>query len=125
MAHSFCAGYVGAGRPLQIRSEPHRAKMALDYTWGSVTAAIVWLAASALFSWYVASFGSYNKTYGSLGAVVGFMTWIWISMIVVLLGAKLNAEMEHQTVYESTIGQPRPIGRRGARMADTVGAAQA
>jgi membrane protein len=94
-------------------------------TWGSVSAAIVWLAASALFSWYVASFGSYNKTYGSLGAVVGFMTWIWISIIVVLLGAKLNAEMEHQTAHESTIGQPRPIGRRGARMADTVGAAQA
>ena len=91
-------------------------------TWGSVSAAIVWLAASALFSWYVASFGSYNKTYGSLGAVVGFMTWIWISIIVVLLGAKLNAEMEHQTAHESTIGQPRPIGRRGARMADTVGA---
>ena len=94
-------------------------------TWGSVSAAIVWLAASAVFSWYVASFGSYNKTYGSLGAVIGFMTWIWISIIVVLLGAKLNAEMEHQTAHESTIGQPRPIGRRGARMADTVGAAQA
>jgi membrane protein len=94
-------------------------------TWGSVSAAIVWLAASALFSWYVASFGSYNKTYGSLGAVIGFMTWIWISIIVVLVGAKLNAEMEHQTVHESTTGQPKPIGRRGARMADTVGAAQA
>ena len=93
-------------------------------TWGSVSAAIVWLAASALFSWYVASFGSYNKTYGSLGAVIGFMTWIWISIIVVLVGAKLNAEMEHQTVRESTTGQPKPIGRRGARMADTVGAAQ-
>ena len=94
-------------------------------TWGSVSAAIVWLAASALFSWYVASFGSYNKTYGSLGAVIGFMTWIWISIIVVLVGAKLNAEMEHQTSQESTTGQPKPIGRRGARMADTVGAAQA
>jgi len=94
-------------------------------TWGSVSAAIVWLAASALFSWYVASFGSYNKTYGSLGAVIGFMTWIWISIIVVLVGAKLNAEMEHQTVHESTTGQPKLIGRRGARMADTVGAAQA
>ena len=93
-------------------------------TWGSVSAAIVWLAASALFSWYVASFGSYNKTYGSLGAVIGFMTWIWISIIVVLVGAKLNAAMEHQTVQESTTGQPKPIGRRGARMADTVGAAQ-
>jgi membrane protein len=94
-------------------------------TWGSVSAAIVWLAASALFSWYVASFGSYNKTYGSLGAVIGFMTWIWISIIVVLVGAKLNAEMEHQTVRDSTAGQPKPIGRRGARMADTVGEAQA
>ena len=94
-------------------------------TWGSVSAAIVWLAASALFSWYVASFGSYNKTYGSLGAVIGFMTWIWISIIVVLVGAKLNAEMEHQTAQESTTGQPKPIGRRGARMTDTVGAAQA
>jgi membrane protein len=93
-------------------------------TWGSVSAAIVWLAASALFSWYVASFGSYNKTYGSLGAIIGFMTWIWISVIVVLVGAKLNAEMEHQTVRESTTGQPKPLGRRGARMADTVGAAQ-
>ena len=93
-------------------------------TWGSVSAAIVWLAASVLFSWYVASFGSYNKTYGSLGAVIGFMTWIWISIIVVLVGAKLNAEMEHQTVRESTTGQPKPIGRRRARMADTVGAAQ-
>lgn len=94
-------------------------------TWGSVSAAVVWLAASALFSWYVASFGSYNKTYGSLGAVIGFMTWIWISIIVVLVGAKLNAEMEHQTVRDSTAGQPKPIGTRGARMADTVGEAQA
>src|SRR5467141_2962737 len=93
-------------------------------TWGSVSAAVVWLAASAIFSWYVASFGSYNKTYGSLGAIIGFMTWIWISIIVVLIGAKLNAEMEHQTVRETTAGQPKPLGRRGARMADTVGAAQ-
>jgi membrane protein len=93
-------------------------------TWGSISAAVVWLAASALFSWYVASFGSYNKTYGSLGAIIGFMTWIWISIIVVLIGAKLNAEMEHQTARESTTGQPKPLGRRGARMADTVGAAQ-
>src|ERR1700720_2387447 len=94
-------------------------------TWGSVSAAVVWLAAAALFSWYVASFGSYNKTYGSLGAIIGFMTWIWISIIVVLVGAKLNAEMEHQTARERTTGQPKPLGRRGARMADTIGAAQA
>jgi membrane protein len=93
-------------------------------TWGSGLATVLWVAASVLFSWYVANFGSYNKTYGSLGAIIGFLTWIWISIIVVLLGAKLDAEMEHQTARETTTGQPKPLGMRGARMADTVGAAQ-
>jgi membrane protein len=60
----------------------------------SVFAAAVWLAVSALFSWYVGNFGSYNKTYGSLGAIFGFMTWMWLSMVVVLVGAKLDAELE-------------------------------
>jgi membrane protein len=81
------------------------------------------LAASVLFSWYVANFGSYNKTYGSLGAIIGFMTWIWISIIVVLVGAKLNAEMEHQTARDTTTGV-QAAGRRRAQMADTVGAAR-
>jgi membrane protein len=93
-------------------------------TWGSVLATVMWIAASILFSWYVANFGSYNKTYGSLGAIIGFMTWIWISITVVLLGAKLDAEMEHQTTRETTSGQPKPLGMRGATVADTVGAAQ-
>ena len=93
-------------------------------TWGSALATAMWIAASVLFSWYVASFGSYDKTYGSLGAIIGFMTWIWISIIVVLLGAKLDAEMEHQTVRETTGGRPKPLGMRGARMADTIGPAQ-
>jgi membrane protein len=65
---------------------------------GSVLAAILWLLASGLFSWYVTQFGSYNRTYGSLGAAIGFMTWIWISTIVVLSGAELNAEVERQTL---------------------------
>jgi membrane protein len=72
-----------------------RAKWRL-FSWGSVFAAITWIVASAGFSWYVANFGSYNKTYGSLGAAVGFMTWIWISTIIVLIGAELNAELENQ-----------------------------
>lgn len=93
-------------------------------TWGSAFAAVMWLAASVLFSWFVENFGSYNKTYGSLGAIVGFMTWIWISIIVVLIGAKFDAEMEHQTSRETTSGRPKPLGTRGARMADTVGPAQ-
>ncbi len=64
---------------------------------GSVTAAVVWFAVSLLFSWYIANFGAYNATYGSLGAAVGMMTWMWISMVVILAGAELNAEIERQT----------------------------
>jgi membrane protein len=92
-------------------------------TWGSGFATVMWIVASVLFSWYVASFGSYNKTYGSLGAIIGFMTWIWISIIVVLIAAKLDAEMEHQTARDTTTGEPKPQGMRGARMADTLGPA--
>jgi len=65
-------------------------------TWGSAAASLLWLAASGLFSFYAANFGTFNQTYGSLGAVIGFMTWLWISAIVVLLGAELNAEIENQ-----------------------------
>jgi membrane protein len=93
-------------------------------TWGSVVGALLWIAASMLFSWYVASFDSYNKTYGSLGAGVGFMMWLWLSAVVVLVGAELNAEMEHQTARDTTQGRPKPLGARGAMMADHVGEAQ-
>jgi membrane protein len=93
-------------------------------TWGSTAAAIMWLAASALFAFYAANFGTFNETYGSLGAVIGFMTWLWISAIAILLGAELNAEMEHQTTRDSTTGKPKPLGVRGAKMADTVGRAR-
>jgi membrane protein len=94
-------------------------------TWGSSAATLLWLAASGLFSWYTANFGTFNRTYGSLGAVIGFMTWLWISAIVILLGAELNAEMEHQTARDTTTGTSKPLGARGARMADTVGAEKA
>ncbi len=93
-------------------------------SWGGAFFAVAWLAASLLFSWYAANFGSYNKTYGSLGAAVGFMTWIWITNIVLLIGAELNAELEHQTATDTTRGPPRPMGARGATMADTLGAAR-
>lgn len=98
-----------------------------QWTWispGSALAALLWLVASLAFSWYAENFGSYNKTYGSLGAVIGFMTWMWISTIVILVGAKLNAEIEHQTARDTTEGPPRPVGSRGATMADTIGAPQ-
>jgi len=70
----------------------------------------------------VANFGSYNRTYGSLGAVVGFMTWIWLSAMVILLGAEVDAEMERQTAKDTTTGPARPLGQRGATKADQVSA---
>lgn len=90
-------------------------------TWGSLVAGIVWVAMSAGFTVYVANFGSYDETYGALGAVIGFMTWTWLSSMVFLLGAELNAEIEHQTARDTTTGAARPLGLRGAVVADTVG----
>ena len=92
-------------------------------TWGSAFAALLWIAASMLFSWYVATFDSYNRVYGSLGAVVGFMMWLWISATIVLVGGELNAEMEHQTARDTTEGGIKPLGARGAMKADHVGKA--
>jgi membrane protein len=113
------------GLALLYRYGPHR--RAARWQWvsvGSVFAAVTWIGASFLFSWYLTSFANYNATYGSLGAVVGLMIWLWISTIVVLLGAELNAEIEHQTARDSTVGDEKPLGVRGAVMADTVGAKQ-
>jgi membrane protein len=114
------------GLAVLYRYGPYR--RAARWQWvsvGSVFAAVTWIVASYLFSWYLASFSNYNATYGSLGAVVGVMIWLWISTIVVLLGAELNAEIEHQTARDTTVGGEKPLGARGAVMADTVGAKQA
>jgi membrane protein len=92
---------------------------------GSLFAAFGWMAFSMLFSWYVGSFGNYNETYGSLGAVVGFMTWMWLSSTIILVGAELNAETEHQTAQDTTEGPQKPLGARGATMADRVAPARA
>jgi len=89
-------------------------------SWGAVLATVLWLLASAGFSLYVRYFGSYNETYGSLGAVVVLMMWFFISAYIVLLGAELNAESEHQTARDSTAGGDQPMGERGAHVADTV-----
>jgi membrane protein len=92
-------------------------------SWGSTVAAVLWILTSMLFSWYV-SFESYNRLYGSLGTAVGFMVWIWLSVVVILIGAELNAEMEHQTARDTTEGVEKPLGMRGAVVADRVGPAQ-
>jgi membrane protein len=90
-------------------------------TLGSAVATVLFLVVSGLFSWYLANFANYNATYGSLGALVGLLMWLWVSILVVLAGAELDAEIEHQTARDSTVGPAKPLGSRGAMMADTVG----
>ena len=90
-------------------------------SWGSAIAATLWLIASLGFSFYVRNFGSYGETYGALGGVVVMLLWFYLSAYVVILGAEINAEMEHQTEHDTTSGEEEPPGERGAHVADTVG----
>jgi membrane protein len=88
---------------------------------GSIIAATLLLGASAIFAFYVTNFAGYAKTYGALGGVVVLLMWFFISSIVVVLGGQINAEMERQTVKDTTVLRDAPLGRRGAFAADTVG----
>ena len=111
---------LGLFLALVYRYGPSRARARWQWvSWGSAFAEVAWVAVSVGFSYYVANFGSYDKTYGSLGAAIGFLTWIWISTMVVLLGGELNAELEQQTSQDSTVGPEKPKGERGAFKADT------
>lgn len=113
---------VAAGITLIYRYGPSREKAKWRWlTWGAGLATVVWLAASIGFSFYLENFADYNATYGTLGAVIGFMMWTWISVMILIVGAELNSEIEHQTAKDSTTGAPQPIGARGAAMADTLG----
>lgn len=116
---------LGAGLAILYRYGPSRDAPKLRWiSWGSGLALLLWLAMSWLFSLYVSNFANYDETYGSLGAVVGFMFWSWLSAAVILAGAELNSEIEHQTAVDTTVGRPRAMGSRRARMADTLGAPQ-
>ena len=89
-------------------------------SWGAVIATVLWLAVSIAFSFYASRFGSYNETYGTMGAVIVLMLWLLITSLCVLVGAEINAELEHQTAEDTTQGPRQPIGTRGAYVADTV-----
>jgi membrane protein len=91
--------------------------------WGALFAAVIWMGGSLGYSWYVNTVARFDVTYGPLGALVGFLFWIWFSVMAVLLGAELNAEIEHQTAVDTTVGEPKPMGARGAAVADSVGLA--
>ena len=90
---------------------------------GTLAAAVLWIVGSSLLSWYLSNFGNYNATYGSLGAAIGLMMWMWMSAIIVLCGAELNSEIERQTALDTTVGRPKPLGARDAVVADTLGPA--
>lgn len=87
---------------------------------GAVLATVLWIVGSVLFGIYVRNFASYNETYGSLGAVVILLMWFLLTAYAVLIGAEMNAEMERQTEKDTTEGEPRRMGSRGAHAADTV-----
>ena len=90
-------------------------------SWGAVVATVLWITGSLLFSAYVSKFGRYNEIYGSIGAIIILLMWFLLSAYAVLIGAELNSEMERQTRRDTTSGQEKPLGRRGAHAADTVG----
>lgn len=90
-------------------------------TWGATLATFAWLLMTLGFSWYLDNFANYNATYGALGGLIGFMVWMWLSVAVLIVGAEVNAELEHQTERDSTTGPPQPIGERGAFVADDIG----
>ena len=113
---------VGCGIALIYRFGPSRAQAKLRWlNWGVVLSTLLWMSASILFSFYIENFANYNATYGTLGALIGMMVWVWISVIILIVGAELNAELEHQTACDSTTGSPQPMGNRGAFVADTLG----
>ncbi|MCC6435417.1 MAG: YihY/virulence factor BrkB family protein [Acidimicrobiales bacterium] len=116
------AGFA-VGLAVLYRYGPDRAEPRWRWvSWGSALAVVIWIVASAAFQVYVANFGSYNETYGSLAAVVILLFWLYLTAFVVLLGAELNAELEHQTARDTTTGPPKPIGTRDAVVADEVAA---
>lgn len=112
-----------AGLAALYRFAPDRSEPRLRWiTPGSLVATVLWLVGSGLFSVYANNFGGFNETYGSLSAVVVLLLWLNLTAFVILLGAEINAQSEQQTARDTTRGPERPMGERGSRAADTVGA---
>ncbi len=105
---------------------PHRDNPKIRWvSWGAVIATILWVIGSVGFFFFVNNFGSYNETYGALAGVIVLNLWLLLTMFVILLGAEINSELEHQTRRDTTTGESRPLGQRDAEKADHVGEAAA
>ena len=115
------AAAAAAGAATLYRYGPSRDQA--KWTWltpGSVLTAVLWLLLTLGFGVYVSKFGNYNATYGSLATVVVLLTWLYLSAYVLLFGAEVNSELEHQTTADTTTGPDTPLGARGAWSADHV-----
>lgn len=100
---------------------PHRQSPEFKWTsWGVIVATVIWLAGSLLFNLYISNFGSLDATYGSFAAIIILMLWFFLSAFIILLGAEINSEMEHQTNRDTTTGEDKPMGQRGGYYADHV-----
>ena len=117
VAAALASGAIGA--TYRYGPDRHDAKWQW-LTFGSALATLLWLLATFGFGAYAASFGNYNATYGSLGAVVVLLMWLFVSAYAILLGAEINAETERQTARDTTTGREKPLGQRGATVADQV-----
>lgn len=110
---------AGIAATYRIAPDRHDAKWRW-LSFGSALATILWLIATVGFGFYATTLGNYNATYGSLSAVVVLLMWLWVSAYAILLGAEINAEAERQTSRDSTTGPEKPLGKRGATVADQV-----
>ena len=116
---AICVLFAGIG--VLYRFGPNRRAARIPWlSVGAVVAVAFWAVLSVGFSYYVANFGNYNQVYGSIGAVIAMLIWLWISSFLVLYGAALNAQIELRTKKDSTVGPVRPPGRRGAYAADQI-----
>ncbi|WP_424966803.1 MULTISPECIES: YihY/virulence factor BrkB family protein [unclassified Dinoroseobacter] len=126
LAWMVMLGSLTLGLAIVYRFGPSRTNA--QWRWlspGSIFASIGWVLASIGFTLYVANFASYNESFGALAGVIILLLWLWLTSFVILVGGQLNAEIEHQTKVDTTVGDPKPMGERGATMADTLGEAQA
>jgi membrane protein len=114
-------GLLVVGLAVLYRYAPDRDQPKWSWvSWGSGIAALLWVLATIGFAVYANFFGNYNKTYGALAGVIILMFWLFLSAVVVLVGAELNTEMELQTAKDTTAGPTRPMGDRDAHAADHV-----
>ncbi|GAB3812119.1 YihY/virulence factor BrkB family protein [Pontibacter rugosus] len=114
------AGIIMLALALIYKVAPYRDNPKFKWVRGSGIATALWIIGSLLFSWYVNNFGNYNETYGPVAAVIIMMLWFNLTSFIILLGAEINSELEHQTAKDTTVGEDMPLGQRNAYHADHV-----